>query len=268
MVEKKMTREEHIAVIRALKESQAKYKEVFDSMVDVFTRVNKDGSFEMISPSILDVLGYDADDMLGKRAADYYVDPFESYCLLDLIEEHGHCENIQSRVYAKDGAIKVISINAKVYQDKQGNNMGVDCIVRDITAQKNAEEEIQLKNQLLEESEKIAHLGHISWRYPSSELTWSNEVYRIFGVKVGVKLSAKFTKSIVHPDDLSYVQENLNLALQQIKDYKLEHRIVRADNGEVVWIQAEMKLKFDSDGKLLSVLGTVLDITEKKKDQD
>lgn len=262
-----MTREELLAVISALKESQVKYKEVFDSMVDVFARVNKDGSFEMISPSIFDVLGYNADDLLGKIAADYYVDPFESYCLIDLIDEHGHCENIQSRVYAKDGSIKVISINAKVYRDKLGNNMGVDCIVRDITAQKNAEDEIQLKNRLLEESEKIAHMGHISWRFPSSELTWSNEVYRIFGVKVGVKLSAKFTRSIVHPDDLSYVQENLNLALQQIKDYKLEHRIVRVDNGHVVWVQVEMQLKFNSNGKLLSVLGTILDITEKKKDQ-
>lgn len=263
----KLTRDEHVEVITALRESEAKYKEVFDSMVDVFVRVNKDGSFEMISPSIRDVFGYEATEMLGKIAADYYVDPFEGHCLMNLIVKDGHCENIQSRVYSKDRVIKVISINAKAYRDSQGNNLGIDCIIRDITAQKNAEAEIQLKNELLEESEKIAHLGHINWRLPDAELTWSNEVYRIFGVALGVSISTKLTMSMVHPDDLMYVRKNFSLAVRQIKDFNLEHRIIRADNGEVVWVQVQMQLRFSASGKLLCVLGTVLDITEKKKDQ-
>lgn len=263
----KMTREQLITEISTLKESHTKYKQVFDSMVDVYARVDKDGYLEMVSPSMFDMFGYVAEDMIGKKAIQYFVNSGDWDFINELILEKGYCENFQSRIYTKKGEIKVVSINAKTFTDSLGNELGNDFIIRDISEQKNTEEEIKVNNWLVEELEEIAHLGHLSWSAYSNKFNWSNELYRICRFDPDVSPSIKGSMDIVHPDDLNYVKKNLNLALRQIKNYNLDHRIICADNGEVKWIQAEIRLNFDSNGNLTGLLGTVLDITKKKKGQ-
>ena len=263
----KMTREQLITEISTLKESHTKYKEVFDSIVNVYARVDKDGYLEMVSPSIFDVFGYFEKDILGKKVINYFVNPDDRDFINELIIEKGYCENFQSRIYTKKGEIKVVSINAKPFINSLGNRLGNDCIIRDLSEQKKTEEEIKVNNWLVEQLEEIAHLGHLSWSAYSNKFNWSNELYRICRFDPNISPSIKGSMNIVHPDDLNYVKKNLNLARRQIKKYNLDHRIVCADNGEVKWVQAEIRLNFDSNGDLTGLLGTILDITKKKKRQ-
>jgi PAS domain S-box-containing protein len=263
----KMTREQLITEISSLKESHAKYKEVFYSMIDVYVRLNRGGYLEMVSPSMFDAFGYAPEDMIGKKAINYFVNPSDHDLINQLIIEKGYCDNFQSRIYTKKREIKVVSINAKTLTDSLGKRLGHDFIIKDVSEQKNTEQEIKVNNWILEELEEIAHLGHLSWSVYSNKFNWSNELYRICRFDPDVSPSIKGSMNIVHPDDLSYVKKNLNLALRQIKEYNLDHRIVCADNGEVKWIQAEIRLSFDSNGNLTGLLGTILDITKKKKRQ-
>ncbi len=250
-----------------LRNSEEKFKGVFNSIVDIFSRVKNDGTVEMLSPSVYEILGYKAEELIGKKAINYYVNPIDRERLILLIKDTGYCNNFEAPVYTKDGSIKHLSINAKIYNDKNGNQVGIESLVRDITNKKLAEDKLATSADLLKESQRLAHLGHITVDMATNEMEWSDEIYRLYGIGPDEIPDMEYILGLIHPDDLDNVKEGLNLAMKQVKDYNIEHRIIRANNGEEIWVHAQANMKFDKDGNPESLIGTVLDITAKKRDE-
>ncbi len=80
-------------------------------------------------------------------------------------------------------------------------------------------------------------------------------------------MTIESTVGLVHPDDLEYVQKNLDAAVKGIDKYDMDHRVVRPD-GRVIWVHANAELVRDKDGNPELLLGTVLDITQRKAIQE
>lgn len=250
-----------------LRQSEEKFRGVFNSMIDVFSRVNNAGVVEMVSPSVYHTLGYKMEELIGKKAINYYVNPSDRVAFMNLIKEKGECRNFEFKIKTKSGAIKTVSSNAKVYKDKEGNILGIESVIRDITSELNTLKELKANQELLEDSQRIANLGHIEWHIPTNKLRWSNEIYRLYGIDFSIEPDLDFIFSLVHPDDLEYVKENLDLAIKQVKTYNIEHRLIQHNTGEVLWVHAQARLEFDSDNQPLYLMGTVLNITQKKHDE-
>ncbi|MBL4705175.1 MAG: PAS domain S-box protein, partial [Flavobacteriales bacterium] len=251
-----------------LRKSEEKFKGVFDSITDIFSRVNNKGVVEIISPSVFDILGYKAEELVGEKAINYYVNPKDREELVAAIKKNGYCNNFEAQVYTKDGEIKYLSFNAKEYFDKHQKPAGIESVIRDITDKKKIEHQLKSNTELLKESQKIAKLGHLVLDLESNEIEWSDEVYRIYGVAPDVIPDFKLTTELVHPDDASYVMENLGLAMQLIKPFNIEHRIINQETQEVVWIRAQAKLELDVHGVPKILIGTILDITDRKLDEE
>ncbi|MFT6503877.1 MAG: PAS domain S-box-containing protein [Crocinitomicaceae bacterium] len=260
-----MTHEELITEYTTLKESNTRYRELFDSIVDVFTRINNDGFFEMISPSVFAIFGYTAEELLNKRVSDHYVDHNDRERLMEVVSRRGFCNDVQSRVYTKQGDIRVISVNAKSYFDAVGNKLGVECLIRDVTEQKKVEELLRENTILLNESQRLAHLGHWHWDINEDVVTWSSELYRIYGLSEGdVQVSYEKYLELVHPEDRERIQTTLYNALQSSEDQvHFEERIVRK-NKEVRYLESWGTVVREKDGTPLKMFGACLDITEKK----
>ncbi|MFT6245270.1 MAG: PAS domain S-box-containing protein [Salibacteraceae bacterium] len=260
-----MTHEELIAEYAALKESHSRYKEVFDSIVDVFTRENNDGYFEMVSPSVFAIFGYTAEELVGEKIGGFYADPNDQERLMEVVNRQGFCENVQSRVYTKQKDMKVISVNAKPYYDKLGNKLGVECVIRDITEQKKTEEMLNENAILLNESQRLAHLGHWHWDINKDVVTWSSELYRIYGLSEGdIQVSYEKYLELVHPEDRERIQSILHDALQKSDNQVyFEERILR-ENKEVRYLESWGTVVRKEDGTPLKMFGACLDITEKK----
>jgi len=142
------------------------------------------------------------------------------------------------------------------------------------TVEKRTEELTQL-NSIFEEAQQITHLGNWEWNVADGSLTWSDEIYRIFGLEPQSTLPTyeKFT-SFIHPDDRDYVSKSIEKALQDIAPYNVVHRIITPTN-ESKYVREHGKIHRDKDGKPLRMLGTVQDITgemniqlELKKSED
>ena len=128
--------------------------------------------------------------------------------------------------------------------------------------------ELQRTQERLQEAQRLARMGFLTWNLKTNEIAWSDEVYGLYGVdkqKTGVTI--ELTVGLVHPDDREYVQKNLDSALKGAGEYNIDHRVVRPD-GQVIWIHAQAKLALDKDGNPESLLGTVIDITERKKQEE
>jgi diguanylate cyclase (GGDEF)-like protein/PAS domain S-box-containing protein len=110
----------------------------------------------------------------------------------------------------------------------------------------------------------MAHVGSWEWDPRTGELSWSDEVFRIYGFE-----SQQFVPTferlldVVHPDDRGRLSEALDAALNQGEPYDFEHRIVRP-NGEVRVVHRQAEVLRDESGEPLRMVGTVHDITERK----
>jgi PAS domain S-box-containing protein len=136
----------------------------------------------------------------------------------------------------------------------------------DITGRKQAEKLISDNESRLKNSQAIAHLGSWELDLVNNNLTWSDETYRIFGLKpqeFGATYEA-FLEA-VHPDDRAAVNEAYSGSLREGRDnYEIEHRVVRKATGEIRYVQERCEHIRDETGRTIRSIGMVHDITERK----
>lgn len=131
-------------------------------------------------------------------------------------------------------------------------------------------EELSRSETLLKQAQKISNLGSWHWSATSNYLTWSDEVYTIYGTSRDV-CSPDFIKyfEIEFAEDVERFQLLVKIKNNTANSYKIEHRI-RTLNDEVKWIHEQCTGIYDSAGKIQEINGTVQDITESriKKEQE
>jgi PAS domain S-box-containing protein len=119
----------------------------------------------------------------------------------------------------------------------------------------------------LAKSQELAHIGSWSWDIDKDRLQWSDETYRIWGLKPGeIEPNYEFYLGFVHPDDRDIVQNAVDNALNG-GIYSVDYRIVRRD-GSIRFIHSEGEVMFDGHGKPVKMVGTGQDITERKQAEE
>lgn len=133
-----------------------------------------------------------------------------------------------------------------------------------------AERELKESEARLKESQAMAHLGSWELDVANSVLTWSDEVYRIFGLQPQeFKATYEAFLETVHPDDRKAVDEAYSGSLRNGRDrYEIEHRIVRKLTGEVRIVQEKCEHIRDGSGSIIRSVGMVHDITERKRAEE
>ncbi len=113
-----------------------------------------------------------------------------------------------------------------------------------------------------------ADMGSWDWNFETGELVWSDMIEPMFGLDVE-EFGGTFEDFLerVHPDDRQLVRDKVDLSMERGEDYELEHRIVWPD-GTVRWVRETGEVILDENKKPVRMLGVVLDITDRKKDQE
>ena len=117
----------------------------------------------------------------------------------------------------------------------------------------------------LNRAQEVAHIGSWYLDITHNQLTWSDEVFRIFGVPKGPALTYEAFLGTVHPEDRESVEKAWTAAMHGAP-YDIEHRIVAG--GELKWVREMAKVEFDQHGNAVDGIGTVQDVTERKRAQE
>jgi PAS domain S-box-containing protein len=122
----------------------------------------------------------------------------------------------------------------------------------------------------LARSQEIAHLGSWELDLVNDRLTWSDEVYRIFGLAPQeFKATYEAFLETVHPDDRAAVDAAYSGSLREGRDtYEIEHRIERASTGEIRTVHEKCEHVRDASGRIVRSIGMVHDITERKQAEE
>lgn len=134
---------------KKLKENEEKFREVFESMIDVFSRSDMNGKCVLISPSVYNLLLYKPEEIIGRTLTDFYADPKQRAVLIDELKSTEGVKNFEGDLIRKDGKVITVSVNARMRYNSMGQPLGIEGIFRDVTEKKQAERELRERETML-----------------------------------------------------------------------------------------------------------------------
>ncbi|MEI7849385.1 MAG: PAS domain-containing protein, partial [Chloroflexota bacterium] len=226
-----------------------------------------------VNPTLCDMLGYTKDELLQMTWQELtHPDDLPA----DLVqfkrvmagEMDGY--TLEKRFIHKDGHSIATNLVVHCVRNPDRSADYFVALIQDISTRKQAEQALQESEQNyrlseldLKEAQSIAHIGNWKWDVQKGEITWSDEMYRIFGINKH-SYSGRLgdvIKNVIHPDDLHLVLPSnaANLANKPI-----EYRIILPDSAiRYIWAKSGTTI-YDQDGKPTFLTGVAQDITERK----
>ncbi len=135
-----------------LHRSEKKYRNLFESSKDTIFISTSAGEVIDVSPSCFNLTGYSKEEVLKRKAQDFYDDPNERLEFQQLLAKNGLVSDFEVRVCKKDGSIINVLMTATPWQSDDGMTNGFQGILRDITLQKQSQEKLKQYQQELEET--------------------------------------------------------------------------------------------------------------------
>jgi len=148
-------------------------------------------------------------------------------------------------------------------------SVSFNSLIAALKEKKLMEEELYESEFFFKESQRAAHIGSYKTDFVAGYWESSEVLDQIFGIDKSYDKSIQGWLDIVHPDEMdlmdNYLREEVSL---ERKPFDREYRIVRKSDGETRWIHGLGKATFDTQGNILSLIGTIQDITERKRIDD
>jgi len=136
----------------------------------------------------------------------------------------------------------------------------------DITARMQAEDALKVSEERFHFALAASRMGVWEWDIRTNVVFWSQECFDMLGIRTRKCTLDSFT-DLLHPDDAPGVMSAARTAIANGQGYHKEFRIIRPD-GRMLWLSNTGKAEYDKAGTPLRLIGTVQDITERKKLED
>jgi len=252
---------------KALKESEKKYRDFADLLPQTVFELDEAGNFTFVNLSSLEIFDYALEDSDSGWNALQIFAPEDRGSVKENIQRvlsGAELSGIEYKALKKDGSTFPVVIYASPIIE-ENKVVGLRGIIVDITERKKTEEALREREASLTEAQRIAHLGNWDWDIVKNKVVCSDEVYRIFGRTAQDFKEAHSTfLSSVHPKDKELIEKSINEALYEGKSYNIEYSIVLPD-GSVRIVHKKVTVTLDESGKPIRMVGTVQDITERRK---
>ena len=267
-------------------------RSLIEASLDPLVTIGPDGKITDVNGATEQVTGFSRKDLIGTDFSDYFTEPEEARIGYQQVFANGEVRNYPLEIQHKDGHITPVLYNASVYEDENGEIIGVFAAARDITERKKAEEALKKAHENLEEkvkertfelgktynslkeseyglseAQKTAHIGNWDLDLVTGEAYWSDEMYRIFG-RNPQELAPTYNEflNFLHPEDRDYVDNAIKKGSKgELID--IDHRIILA-NGEERTVHAQAKVILDDKNIPIRAKGIIQDITERKKSEE
>jgi PAS domain S-box-containing protein len=265
LVEEKLWQEE-----MELKRSEVRKAAIVDSALDCIVTIDHEGCITEFNPPAERTFGHRRDEVLGKHLADIIIPPsmrekhrqgFARYLATGEARVLG--KRIEMTAVRADGSEFPVELAiARIPLEGPPSFTGY---LRDITERKRAEQELRRSEAFLAEAQHLSRIGSFSWLVPTDEITWSEQLYRIFQIDRDAQVTFELIATRIHPEDLSLFQEHIERSRRDRSDVRLEFRLQMPD-GAVKYVHAAAHIR--GDHGQLEYIGAVQDVTERRSSEE
>lgn len=259
LVEAHATSQKRLLVEKALRSGENRSRLLFRSSVIGLALNSMDGLFVESNDSFREMLGYTEAELAHITIYDLTPPKYseKDRVVVSQFRRTGNYGPYEKELIAKDGElIPIRAYGTRLHVDDEDF---VWSTYQDLREERRA----QAIERSLANAQRIAKIGNWDWNIQTGDLWWSDEIYRTFGMtpqSFGATYEA-FTQTI-HPEDRAKVQEAVDLAVANARNYNVRHRITQPD-GTIRFVQEEGEVTFDETGTALRMTGTVQDITDR-----
>ena len=250
----------------ALARVEAQYRRQIDASPEAVA-VHRGGAFVYVNSAACELIGAASPDELVGRTALDLVHPDDR----DVVRarmERGYRdgqpgERLDERFVRLDG--RVIEVEVASVPILWEGKPATQVLVRDVTAQRQAERHLRASETRLAEAQKIAALGTWELDPVARRFEASEELFRLAGVEPRRDgISFEETLALIHPEDRAAVVECLRRAVEHLEGFALDYRYLRPD-GRTRTVHTRAEVSCDSTGRVVRVVGTAQDVTDRKQ---
>ena len=173
--------------------------------------------------------------------------------------------SVEYRVCHPDGSIHWLMSRGKPLREKSGEAISYIGTIIDITDSKQTASDLVENKIRFNYALDAAHSGIWEWNVITDELSWSDQVWGLYGLKVkSMPLNHQLCVATVHPDDREMTSRIIRDAVRNGVGASPEYRVCHPD-GSIHWLVSRAIPLRDAEGRLTRYIGTIIDITDSKE---
>jgi PAS domain S-box-containing protein len=261
-------REKAEAEVRELARGlEAKVRRLVEADVVGIVMWNLEGAITGANDAFLRMVQYDRRDLASGRVRwrDLTPDDWRRHDEEALAELRatGIFQPFEKEYFRKDGGRVPVLLGGALFE--AGGTEGV-AFVLDLSEQKRAERALRRSEAFLAEGQRLSQTGSFSWRVATDDVTWSEQLHRIYGLEIGAPLTPELIRTRVHPEDTSLLERMMDQARGGRHDFEWQYRLLMSDHS-IKYLHAVARAARDEDGQL-EYIAAVQDVTARRLSED
>ena len=246
--------------------SEERYRVVVETASDAVVNIDDKGSIVFANPATATIFGYDPAELAGKPLTllmpeymrELHQAGFNRY--LATGQRHMNWQGTELTALRKNGEEFPVEVSfGEITRDGHKTFTG---FLRDISKRKQAEQALRRSEAFLAEAQHLSHTGSFSWRVATDEITWSEQLYRIYELENSVPVTLELIRTRVHPEDLTLYEKMVEAARHGGSDFEWQYRLLMPDHS-IKYMHALARSTRDLDGQL-EYIAAVQDVTARR----
>jgi PAS domain S-box-containing protein len=260
---------QHKGAQETLRESEERFRLAFNNANTGMCLVDLQGKLLQVNAKMSAIFGYSQRELAGMSVNDLAL-PEDAEASLKFIRQaiQGSEESAEFEKHYRhrQGHIIHCLVSSSMVRDQQGRSRYFISQVQDITERKRTELALRESERRLLRAQQVAQLGNWEWDLVTKQIDWADETYRIHGIDPQkVRPSYEAFLQLIDPAEHEFVNNAVAEILAGKGPCEFEYTVIRPDNGQRRIIHSKAEVILDESGKAVKMVGTVQDITERKR---
>jgi PAS domain S-box-containing protein len=252
-----------------IRQSEVRLRGIINGSSAMICLTDLDGRYVLVNREVERFYGRERTAIEGQIAYDVLpAEVRDLHRIQDRLVIERNAEVAAEEQVLRDGALRTYLMQKFPLRDEHGVVAAIAGIATDITPRAQIEAALQERERQLAEAQRVAHIGSFEWDAVANRVSWSDELYRIYGLdpqSFGATFDAFVAQ--VHPDDQALVVDTIQQAIAAGGPFQMQERIVRP-SGEVRYLSSWGEVVRDAQGRPVRLLGICQDVTTQRQQEE